>query len=84
MIKFFKKLGNIIEGWWKRIFNVDSELSKKRIEICQTCPHKIKILCDDYCSLCYCQINSKSLVKDEICYDGRWDNIKINEYDKEF
>ena len=82
MIKFFKKLGNIIEGWFKRIFNFDSELSRKRIEICQKCPHKTKILGDDYCGLCYCQIVAKSRVEDETCYDGRWDDIKINEYDK--
>lgn len=52
MIKFFKKLGNIIEGWFKRIFNFDSELSRKRLEICDKCPHKTKILGDAYCDLC--------------------------------
>lgn len=31
------------------------------------------------CGKCYCPINSKVLVEDEICYDGRWNDIKINE-----
>lgn len=79
MKKGFKKLGNIIVGWFRRLFNIDSELSKKRVEICRSCPKKVTILGDDFCSLCYCQIVAKSRVEDETCYDGKWDNIKINE-----
>lgn len=30
---------------------------------------------DEYCSLCGCAIKSKVRVEDEICYDGRWDNM---------
>lgn len=84
MFKFLKKIKNIITGWLKKIFNANSELSKKRLEVCDKCPHKVKILRDDYCGLCYCNLHAKSLVEDEICYDGRWNDIKTNEYDKEF
>lgn len=66
-----KKIKNIIKGWFKRIFNFDSELSRKRLEICDKCPHKTKILGDAYCSICWCALKSKSMVEDETCYDGR-------------
>lgn len=78
MVKIFKKLGNIIIGWWRYFTDFDEEFAKQRLEICNNCPHKIKILGDDYCSLCYCRTAAKVRIEDEICYDGRWNDIKIN------
>lgn len=83
MIKFFKKLGNIIEGWFKYLFKPQSELAKKRLEICRECPHRITIAGEDICSKCFCGIYAKAEVADEICYDGRWNDIKINENENE-
>ena len=46
------------------------------------CPHRTQVLGEDICSLCYCVCKVKVTVEDETCYDGRWNDIKINEYDK--
>ena len=75
MLKVVHKLHNIVIGWFRRIFNINSELSRKRLETCRKCPHKTMFLGDEYCSLCGCAIKSKVRVEDEICYDGRWDNM---------
>lgn len=82
MEKLLNKIKNIIIGWYKVFFKSQSILSKKRIEICKTCPHCEKIMGQRTCTLCFCPIISKSEVANETCYDGRWDDIKINEYDK--
>lgn len=78
-MKLFEKIKNIIIGWYRYIFKSQSDFSKKRIEICKKCPHKIRVTGGDMCSLCGCFIMPKSAVANEICYDGRWNDIKINE-----
>lgn len=82
--KMVKKIRNIIVGWFRRFFKPTPEWAKQRKEICCKCPHMILFIGEQTCGKCYCPINSKVLVEDEICYDGRWNDIKINEYDKEF
>lgn len=79
MVKIFDKIRNIIIGWWRFLFNSNNELSKKRLEICRECPHRTTIAGEDLCSLCWCFLIQKSLVEEETCYDGRWNDIKINE-----
>ena len=80
--KMIKKIKNIIIGWYTHFFKTKSEFSKQRLEICMKCPHRTQVLGEDICSLCYCVCKVKVTVEDETCYDGRWNEIKINEYDK--
>ena len=66
------KLKNIVLGWWFRITNSNYDLYKERIEICNSCDKKIKILGDDYCSACGCSLKAKCRVKDEKCLMDKW------------
>lgn len=80
--KMVKKLKHIIIGWWKHIFQPMPIWAKKRLEKCDNCLYQDNILGQNICSKCGCVCRVKVLVEDEICYDGRWNDIKINEYDK--
>lgn len=67
-----KKISNIIIGWYRKLFNKKSELAMKRLNICKTCPYKIRICKQDICDLCGCVLDAKVRVEDEQCYDNRW------------
>lgn len=67
-----KKVKHIIIGWFNRIFKRNTYLYNKRIQICNACEHKEKILNEEYCSICFCPLKSKLVVEDEQCYDNRW------------
>jgi hypothetical protein len=77
-----KKIRNIIVGWFNHFFKPMPNWAKERLNICNTCPHAELILNEKICSKCGCVCKVKVLVEDEICYDGRWNDIKINEYDE--
>lgn len=49
----------------------DNENKQKRIDICNTCPFKL----NNTCTLCGCDINTKTSIKSEICPDGKWLNV---------
>ena len=66
------KIFNIIRGWFYRFTNKNNYLFKTRFDICNTCDKKIKILGDDYCSMCGCALRAKCRVKDEKCLNGKW------------
>ena len=63
------------------IEKVSDEVSKKRLEICLSCPNKIKqfskLVNKDVskCSICKCFIKAKVLLKNEFCPDNppRWE-----------
>lgn len=74
------KIKNIIIGWFRYLFKPQSKLAKKRLNICRQCPYLEVVLGQEICSYCGCVLEAKVEVEDEICYDGRWNNIKnVNE-----
>lgn len=75
---------------WNIAFNPDSEqseLASKRIEICNSCEHKVTNLGINRCSVCGCALKAKvfSPVKGA-CPKGKWDKVdevfKIKEPEK--
>ncbi len=55
-------------------------MAKERLSICRQCPYIEKAFRKEICSLCGCVLKAKTEVKDEICYDGRWNNVNnVNE-----
>lgn len=70
---YFGKVVNIITGWYRKLFKKNTELSKKRIEICNKCSHNIKLTKNIHiCDLCGCEIVAKSLVESEKCLNDKW------------
>lgn len=67
-----KKLTNIIKGWYRKIFNKNQSLAEYRLNICQTCEYKDRILGQDVCGLCGCVLDAKVRVENEICYNNKW------------
>ena len=67
-----KKIRNIIIGWYRKLFNKNSDLATYRLSICRACPYKIRIYKQDLCDLCGCVLDAKVRVEDEKCYDNRW------------
>lgn len=66
------KIRNIIVGWYNRIFDRNTTLYNKRMEVCKGCTEKVKIGNEDVCGICYCPLKSKLRVKEEVCAQGRW------------
>ncbi len=63
---------NIIIGWYRKLFHKNNELAKKRLAICDKCPHKMKAGKSSWCDICGCELDAKARVEEEICHDGRW------------
>lgn len=63
---------NIIKGWYYKLFDKESYLAQKRMEICSKCEYRIKILNEDICDLCGCVLDAKCRVKEEKCYNNKW------------
>ena len=64
---------------WNIAFNPDNEqaeLASKRIEICNSCEHKVTNLGINRCSVCGCALKGKvfSPVKGA-CPEGKWDKV---------
>ena len=74
------KIKNIIIGWFRYIFKPQTKMAKERLTICRQCPHIGKTFGKEICTLCGCVLKAKVEVQDEICYDGRWNNVNnVNE-----
>ena len=70
---YFRKVINIITGWYRKLFRKNTELSKKRIEIGNKCEHNIRLTKNiNICDLCGCEIVAKSLVESEKCLNDKW------------
>jgi hypothetical protein len=64
---------NIIEGWSKYLLNEfkitePSLRAVKRLEVCNACENRER----DICKECGCYIPAKTLVKNETCPKGKW------------
>ncbi len=71
-LKLLIKIKHIVIGWYRGLCGYKTEESRKRLEICMSCPNKIKIGKDWVCSECYCVCKFKVLVPEEKCLNGKW------------
>lgn len=75
MVKFLKKVRNIIYSWYLYLFTDTPKWAINRMWICSRCQHKENVAGVEYCGKCFCIIKFKALVEDEVCLDGRWPNV---------
>lgn len=68
----FRKLKNIIIGFWNLMRNNNKEISEQRIDICNSCKNKIQLYGEDFCNICGCLIESKTRVNNEKCPIEKW------------
>ena len=63
-----RKIKNIIEGWYRRLFKPLNEHEKRRLQICECCDNKVKLYKNEYaCKTCGCPIKSKIRAPKEVC-----------------
>lgn len=67
-----KKLRNIILGNWRTLKGYESEMQKKRLDICKTCEHNVKYMGTRICNLCGCILKSKASIEEEKCLMNKW------------
>lgn len=74
MVKYYlTKFLHIIEGNFKRLFNIRTPFEEDRQKICKECIYqKYEKGFGHYCDLCGCPIKSKTKVKDEHCIIEKW------------
>ena len=69
----FKKLKNIILGWYYKYKGINYELMKTRMEICNTCEYKIRLTKNvEICDRCGCVLSAKTRVIKESCLLKKW------------
>jgi hypothetical protein len=69
----FKKIKNIILGWYFYLFGINFEKSQERLVICNVCEFKEQITKKhSICSKCGCYILAKTRVQDEQCPEQKW------------
>lgn len=66
------KIKNIIEGWYRRLFKPLNEHEQRRLQICEACDDKTKVVNGYVCSHCGCFIKAKVRAKDEVCPLNKW------------
>ena len=71
-MNLFIKLRNIIIGNWRNLTGYQSDVTKRRIDICNKCEHKIKYFGSYVCDQCGCIIKSKASVDSEKCLMNKW------------
>ena len=71
-MNLFIKLRNIIIGNWRNLTCYQSDETKRRIDICNKCEHKIKYFGSYVCDQCGCIIKSKASVESEKCLMNKW------------
>jgi hypothetical protein len=70
---FSRKVLNIIEGNFNRLFNRELHLRNSRMPICEQCPKRELVYKVGYiCSICGCPLESKTRSKTEQCDLNYW------------
>lgn len=72
--KFFTWVNNVITGW-KNYFFPDpliEALSKKRMDICNSCLPPNGHNVNGTCNLCGCPLKSKTRAPEEMCPLAKW------------
>ena len=57
-------------------YKVSEEIQKQRLDICNTCEHKIQIT--NICGKCLCYLPWKVELAPVSCPDNRWTHVTIN------
>ena len=71
-MNLFLKIRNIIIGNWRNLIGYQSDESKRRLDICNSCEHNIEYMNTRVCDQCYCIIKSKVSVESEKCLMNKW------------
>lgn len=72
MARIFKKIGNIIIGTYRNIFNKNQDLATYRLKYCNKCEHRMLFMGQYICDQCGCILESKVRVEDEHCMIDKW------------
>lgn len=72
VLTVIKKLWNILQGWYYKLFKEEQELADKRLPICNSCEHRIETSLGYACGQCGCILDAKTRVEDEHCDLGKW------------
>ena len=72
MKNLFLKIRNIIVGNWRNLTGYTSDETKRRRQICKSCPSNVKIMGTRVCEHCGCIIYSKTAVESEKCLMNKW------------
>ena len=63
----------ILKSIWYNITRQNDKLASKRMEICNSCEHKMTIkYVGDICSICGCILENKTRLINEKCDLGKW------------
>ena len=71
-MNLFLKIRNIIVGNWRNLIGYQSDEQKRRLDICKSCKHNIKIFDTRICDLCGCILKSKASIESEKCLMNKW------------
>lgn len=63
----------IAEGFLKAATGQNTQVSDRRMEVCNTCPDKKGVAC----GICGCVLTAKTKVMQESCPVSKWEDIKI-------
>lgn len=72
MVNFFENIRNIFLGWLLKIFRIKNDLASKRLNICNTCEHRVNTYLGHICDQCGCVLDAKTRVEDEYCEMNKW------------
>lgn len=64
----FRKVVNIIKGFWYKFTNQNNRLQLWRMQICNKCNDRD----GKWCGLCGCLLDAKTRVADEHCLKNLW------------
>lgn len=64
----YKRIKNILVGWFRFLFRPKSEMAKARLQICLPCPYRK----GRFCGECWCELDAKAEIQEEECPKGNW------------
>lgn len=62
----------ILKSIYFHIFGINQDLATTRLNICNTCPHKLQTSFGEVCEECGCILENKTRVEDEHCDLCKW------------
>lgn len=62
----------ILKSIYFHIFGINQDLATTRLNICNTCPHKLQTSFGEVCEECGCILENKTRIEDEHCDLCKW------------
>ncbi len=62
----------ILKSIYFHIFGINQDLATTRLNICNTCPHKLQTSVGEVCDECGCILENKTRIEDEHCDLCKW------------